>query len=495
MIKSRVNKSNKLAFWLLVFFIVYLPPLRAQARVEKMPEQRLQISAQTDQETGLKESRGFYRVYENREKQTGKILNLGLVVFHAKKTPAQPDPLFLLAGGPGVAAVETWGSIMKESPYREDRDVVLVNQRGTGDNHRLFCDMSGGDDSPQGHLESAFRLPVLRECLERLKAEYNLSQYSNPIAMDDLDEVRTALGYKKINLMGFSGGTRAALIYIRRHPESVRTAILNGVVPLAFTNPLFHASASQDALENLFTECAADPSCHDAFPDLEKEFYEILDRLKKHPAKTTISHPGTGDKVQVTLERNDFAESVRMMLYRLPSNRRLPYLIHNAHRGDFAPFAQRAVQTNRGINKILSMGMLLCVTCAEDVDRITEEGIVRETKGTFMGDVRVREQQAACAIWPRSVLPDLYASPVKSGIPVLLFSGSIDPVTPARFADVAAKNLSNSLHLVVPGTHGVFGDCLSRIEAAFLKTGAVTNLDTGCVSDMKLPPLFVPEGE
>ena len=168
MIKSRVSKSIKSVLWFLGFFVMFLPFMNASDHEERMPEQRLQINTQTDPETGLKESRGFYRVYENREKQSGKILKLGLVVFHAKKEPAQPDPLFLLAGGPGVGAADVYGGMMKESPYRDDRDVVLVNQRGTGDNHRLFCDMSGGDDSVQGHLDSAFHLPVLRECLERL---------------------------------------------------------------------------------------------------------------------------------------------------------------------------------------------------------------------------------------------------------------------------------------------------------------------------------------
>jgi pimeloyl-ACP methyl ester carboxylesterase len=263
------------------------------------------------------------------------------------------------------------------------------------------------------------------------------------------------------------------------------------MVPLAFTNPLYHASASQRGLELLFAECAADPACHKAFPNIETEFNELMHKLQRKPVTVSISHPETKEKVSVILDKNDFAEAVRMMLYRLSRNRRLPYLIHRAYLGEFQPFAQLAVQTNREINNILSMGLLLCVTCSEDVDRITEEAIIRETRNTFLGDVRVREQKAACRIWPRSKLPEGYSQPIKTEIPVLILSGTIDPVTPPRFGELAAKNMPNALHLVVPGTHGVFSPCQTRIELQFLNSGTVRNLNTECIKTLKLPPLFI----
>ena len=481
--------TRSIFLYAFIFILIVGPSIFAS--IELMPQKRLDISSSFDQAAGIKISKGLYHVYENHDLKKGKILKLEFIILHAKNKNPSPYPLFLLAGGPGVAAtVNAQG--MKYSKILNDRDIVLVALRGTAGNNRLHIDLFGGEGIG-GNIKSAFRLPLIKKGKEKLSKEFDLSQYSNPTAVDDLDEIREALGYSKINLIGGSGGTRVAMVYMKQHPESIRSAILNGVAPYDFKNPLYHASASHQSLTKLFKECRNNPLSNRVYPNLQKEFYQILDRLKNKPAIVEITHPETKKPVKVKLNRNNFAEAVRFMLYNLNSNRRLPYLIHKAYRGEYKPFAELTINNLRGLNQMLSLGLLLCVTCSEDVDRTTEDEILRETRGTFLGDVRIREQKAACDIWPRSKLPTDYSSPLRVNIPVLLLSGILDPVTPPKFAENLAKQLPNALHLVVPGAHGVGGKCLNDIQRKFLKNPSFKDLDTSCVKTIKLPPIFVPK--
>jgi pimeloyl-ACP methyl ester carboxylesterase len=210
-------------------------------------------------------SRGSYAVFEDREAQSGRMIHLDLVILHATGPDPKPDPVFYLAGGPGQAAADLYRGYL-ESPLRLDRDIVFVNHRGTGGDNDLRCELHGGDENIQGYLENAFDVEEFRRCLEELKKKFDLTKYSTPIAMDDLDEVREALGYERINMLGTSGGTRSILVYMRRHPETVRSAILIGVVPIAYRNPLYHPWGAQHAIELLFGECAGETGCREAFP-------------------------------------------------------------------------------------------------------------------------------------------------------------------------------------------------------------------------------------
>jgi len=291
--------------------------------------------------------------------------------------------------------------------------------------------------------------------------------------------------------MGGSYGTRAALVYLRRHPETVRCAILNGVAPISFKNPLHHAAAAQEGLDKIFEEIDGRSAAKRAFPGLRKKFKAILRRLEKEPAEVLISHPATKERVSVRLTRPAFAEALRVMMYYLDTNRRVPGLLLEAYEGDFEPFAQVAVESNRRIRNILCFGMLMCVTGSEDIPRIDPDSIERLTRKTFLGDDRVRGQMAVAAIWPRGEVPAGYGEPVRSDVPVLLLSGTHDPVTPPRFGAEAARHLTNGLHLVVPGAHGVGGPVIERIMRDFLARGSARGLDTSGIEGMRLPPFVL----
>ncbi|MEM7310678.1 MAG: alpha/beta hydrolase [Planctomycetota bacterium] len=435
--------------------------------------------------------RGSYEVYEDRERRDGRRLHLDVVVYRATGEEPAPEPIFWIAGGPGqraTAVAPQWS----QSRLRDRYDLVFVDQRGTGGDHELACELGGGSDL-QAYLDAMFDPDFYAGCRDELEERFDLRLYSTPIAMDDLDEVRAALGYERIHLMGGSYGTRAALVYLRRHPATVRAAVLNGVAPLAFTNPLYHAAEAQASLARTFADCAADPACSAAFPELEQAFLAVLERLEAKPARVKLADARSGREHEVRIDRDAFAEAVRVMLYSVPSARRLPLLIQRAYEGEYAPFAAAAVQVGRALRDQLALGMLLSVTCAEDVARIDPADIEPATAGTFLGDARVRAQSAVCGGWPRAELPEGFAEPVRSTVPVLLLSGSHDPVTGPRWGSEAARHLDNALHLVVPGAHGVGGPCVSSIVDAFLERGTVEGLDTSCVVAMTLPPFALPD--
>lgn len=451
---------------------------------------RLVLETEENEETGVKVSRGTFAVYEDREALEGRMLHLDVVVLHATGPEVKPDPVFVFSGGPGANVIGNERGYAR-SWVREKRDIVLVSQRGTGGDNRLDCKQAAPDDDLQAYFDPLFKTDTFRACLEELKEKYDLTQYSTCMAADDYNEVRLALGYDKINLTGGSYGTRMALVYLRRHPETVRAALLNGVAPIAFKNPLFHAPAFHRAVRLLMAECANDPECNAAFPNLEEEYEMILARLEQEPVAVRVTHPETKEQVLIQLSKEAFIEALRTMMYR--SNRGVPYLIHRAFEGDFAPFAQAGLSSNWFIHRLLALGMLLCVTCAEDLDRITEEEIVEIAVGTDMGDGRVRGQKAVCEFWPRSEIPDDYGEPVRVDVPVLLISGNLDPVTPPNWGDEVAGNMPNSLHLVSPGAHVVGNQCLRSIQKQFLETGTVEGLDTSCVETLKPEPFRIPD--
>ncbi|MHC5003038.1 MAG: alpha/beta fold hydrolase [Planctomycetota bacterium] len=465
------------------------PPHRPPGPVRTIdpPSPRMVLRDARHEASGTLVRAGRFRVWEDRAARAGRVLELGVLVLPALDPPARPDPVFVLAGGPGQDAtslVNQW----VEHWMRRDRDIVLVSQRGTGGDNRLACALAGSDENLQGYLDPLMDEETFRACLAELQERYDLTQYGTATAMDDIDEVRAALGYERINVYGGSYGSRAALELLRRHGDSVRCVVLNSVAPTAFRNPLYHARSAQEALDLIVEECAGDPACRATFGNLRAKFETVLERLEAAPAPVTVRHPATGEAVALRLTREAFAESMRIAMYY--DSRRVPRLIHRAFSGDLDAVAQVGLETSRALRSTLALGMLLCVTCGEDLDRIDPAEIAAATRGTFLGDDRVRRQMAVCAFWPRSRNLEGAGEPVRSDVPVLLMSGTMDPVTPPRWGEAAARHLSRSVHVVAPGSHGLGGPCIEGIVRAFLDAGGPEGLDLSCVESLR-PGSFV----
>ena len=438
---------------------------------------------------------GTYEVWENRAAKAGRKIPLRVLVIPAQGPDRLNDPFVLFEGGPGESSVESvsdvvagFGALLKR------RDLLLVDFRGTGGSAGLFCPEMKGSAGLQAAMDHYLPPDRAKACAERLARTADLSQYNNDSSVDDVDEVRAALGYDKINLYGGSGGSRSVLIYLRRHPDKVRTAIVAGVVPPDERGPFSMARHAQRALDGLIAECEGDPACRSAFPRLRAEVAAVLRQAEKAPATVTLTDVETGKPLKVRLTRNGVAQTLRYMLYRPWAAAAVPLTFHRAARGDWRPMAEYARAFLGGADfGSIADGYYLSLTCSEDVPFIREDEIPAAVQGTFLGDFRIRSQQAACAVWPVPPMGREFLEPVVSDVPTLLVSGERDPVTPPSSAERAARTLANSLHVVVPdaghGDGGITGafECVSGLELRFVETGTVKGLDTSCLERTRRP--------
>ncbi len=443
---------------------------------------------------GVQAECGTFDVPEDREHPSGRHLKLKVAVIPALARATKPDPLFLLAGGPGQAATEALPELAQHAFERvhRSRDLVLVDQRGTGSSNPLKCKLTRpGAPLAERLSEVGYPKERLLQCLKGYDADPRY--YTTSIAMQDLDEVRAALGYGQINLWGGSYGTRAALVFLREHPQSVRALVLDGVAPPTMRLPLHFAEDAQRSMDLLFANCAAEPSCAKAWPDLPARFKRLIDGLEKAPVRTTVADPTTGEKVEVTITRDLFTSVLRAVLYQPWQASLVPLIVGRAEAGDFAPLVALGASWSESLGDSMALGMMLSVLCAEDISRFTDADLAAHTRETFLGASLIQSFKDGCAVWPKGEVAAGFGEPVKSDKPVLLLSGELDPVTPPFWADEAKKTLPRSAHFTVPGVgHGASAvGCVPRLIEGFLDKGSVEGLDGACVGKQKRPPFFV----
>jgi pimeloyl-ACP methyl ester carboxylesterase len=440
---------------------------------------------------------GKLTVFENRTTRAGRTLDLEIVVIPAVSDSPEPDPLFFLAGGPGQAATELAGPMLPLlADVRRTRDLVFVDQRGTGGSGRMTCAFFESDVDEEAVSESlqldALPLDDLRECLAEVEAAADPRQYTTPVAMDDLDDVRTALGYETVNLYGGSYGTRAGLIYMRRHQERVRVAVLDGLAPVSIRLPSSINADAHRALDRLFGDCAADAGCNAAFPDLPRTFARVIVDLEANPRELDTTHPRTGEPFELRLTATSFAGGLRGVLYSPTVASLMPWTIARAAEGDFAPYLAQIVPLMDS-GEVLSLGMFFSVLCAEDVSQLAHGVAESLSADGVLGRLLIEVTTDACTVWPAADLPAGYFEPVRSDVPTLLLSGDLDPVTPPRWGEEVLAGLSNARHLVAPGAgHGVITrGCAGDLIAEFIETGSHADLDAGCLERIRRPPFVL----
>jgi pimeloyl-ACP methyl ester carboxylesterase len=435
---------------------------------------------------------GTLRVPEDRSNPAGRHISLSVAVIPAVAPVPKPDPLFPIDGGPGGAATEDLGwtaSIFRG--IHEDRDIVLVDQRGTGGSNRLVAP-AGPDTTGLSEAEQKATIDAwLKQVLAEMPGDPRF--YTTSVAMDDLDDVRAALGYDQINLYGPSYGATAAQYYLRQHEDRVRAVVLDGGTLLDVPILELIAANSQRALDILFDRCAADRACKQAFPDLRAEFDVVMKRISKHPVTTSVSHPWTGDPIVV--DAPTFAAAVHGALLEETVIADLPRLVHAAYRDRWDQVAQAialaAGPMSRDTGQLV---MSFVIRCSEAWARFDPVETARSGAGSYLRDVEVaiaEAQATSCAYAPKGVVPADDDKPVTSDVPVLLVLGGSDPQNPPANVADAPRDLPNSLTLVLPGhahTVGHLG-CMPSIIESFIRAGAVDGLDVSCVSTgVPLPP-------
>jgi pimeloyl-ACP methyl ester carboxylesterase len=415
-------------------------------------------------------------VPEDRTRPDGRTIALRVVVLPATGAAAG-DPIVFLAGGPGQAASQLARGWV-HSPFRETRDLVFADQRGTGGSADLQCAFY--DSPPNGRFDDFIPASKVQACRAALERDADLAQYTTSASVADLEEIRRALRYRKLNLIGGSYGTRLAMEYVRAHEAHVRSVILEGPVPTSMSVPDAFGALAQRALDGVLEECLADTGCSRAFPRIEEEAQMVFDRLRKGPVTVQVE----GRPVEMT--RDHVAEALRYMLYTSEDASRVPFVLHAAALGDFSEVARFLRTWRRGGT---FDAVYLSITCAEDVPFVPADAADRD-EPTFLGGYRVRQQRAACAGWPRGSTPSWRNQAVKSRVPVLIVSGMLDPVTPPACGDEVARTLPNSLHVQVPaGGHswrGLVGwECVERLKHEFIDRGSAAGLDASCARKIR----------
>lgn len=432
-------------------------------------------------------------VPENRAAPDGRQIELAVAILPALAARPAADPLFFIAGGPGQSAVD--GFFAEPGAFaavRKHRDIVLVDQRGTGDSHSLDCPEQSEEAAALTEPTAAQRKALVAACLKHLSGDPRY--YTTSVAIADLDAVRQALGAKQINLYGISYGTRVALEYLRYYGEHVRSVVLDGVVPADLAlGPQVSLNAER-ALDAIFKRCEQAGPCAERFPALAENFRQLNDRLREQPARLTVPDPVTGESRQLTLTQPVFANGVRLLTYSTETSSLLPLLIHKGATGYLGPLAALVSMINTDLAQSLSQGMYLSVLCTEDVPFYGPDAFKSDAaRHTWAGTETLGALHTACSVWPRGEIWPHFKEPVVSAKPVLLLSGSNDPITPPKNAAHAAKTLSNSLSIVVAGQgHGnAYRGCLPRVMADFIQAASVKNLDTACVQRIRPAPFFL----
>lgn len=426
---------------------------------------------------------GALSVRENPDRANSRRLTLHFVVVPAKGEPG-PDPIVPLMGGPGEDAISNAAFYAEQfDALREHRDLLLVDQRGTGKSSPLHCSLYAAGH-PEASLIEVFPAESAARCERNLSRRADLTQYGYGQFANDLERIRSALGYHSFNLFAGSYGTRAAQVFMRTYPRSVRTAFLGSVVPIDIAQPLPMARTAQAAFEQLFDACAQESACRAAFPNLRTEFDEVEKRLQ---AGLKVNLPNHADPVALAAGR--VTEWLRSLLYRPKGAAAIPWYIHQAFVGNWNPMVAAILADAKNIDQELSLGLLFAITCNEDIPYLQEAAIIEQTRGTYLNDYRVRQQQAACRTWPRTPLPAGYRQPLHTSIPTLFVSGDADGGTPLRFMEHAAPGFFGSASVIAQGQgHTEWSDCVGRLYQRLVESGSSHELAGAACPPIPRPP-------
>ena len=430
-------------------------------------------------------------VPEDRAAPDGRQIELA-IAWVPTEGEAEPDPVFMLAGGPGQGARDSFPAV---APGFRDvmrtRSVILVDQRGTGDSNPLACRDDDGnnafgdidDDSPEGAARFAER------CLAELSKTADVRHYTTTDAVADLDAVRDALGAEKINIYGGSYGTRVAQQYAKTFPQRTRAVVIDSVAPMDLVLGSEHAKNLDAALDAQFARCAADAACATAMPDPRAALAQVRAALSQPDvAPVRYRDPTSGERREEVPTMGHLGIALRLYSYAPLTATLLPVALQQAADGDWAPLLAQSRFLMGSLGDSIMHGMQLSVMCAEDAD---EMAVDPADDATVMGSQFVGWLKAQCAVWPRGQRPADFRAPLAGDLPVLAISGEFDPVTPPRYAERAIAQLPNARHLVLKGQgHTPINEgCMPKLFAQFIETADAKALDASCLDRLApLPP-------
>ncbi len=391
-----------------------------------------------------------------------------------------------LAGG-GVIPATRYVPMFSRTlaALRPTRDIVLVDQLGTGKSNALACpNLTPLMPRPE---HQARHLEELAVCRASLDARADLRQYGTNQAMDDLADMLTWLGYRQANLYGMSYGTKAAQVFLQRHPGRVRSVALHGAMALDVPMWLDLARSAQRSFDLVAQACASDARCGAAFGDLPARLDRVLQRLARTPVETQTEGPD-GSPVAVRLDDRALRDLLNAMLTSSRGIRDVPLMIHEVDQGRFDIPATITAQESGAAPPLIPKGLFLALLCGESMPQVDRQAIAPATDGTFVGEFPLRYQLAECGTWPTGPAPANLHRPVVSDVPALLLTGELDNTTPPAYAERVAAGLSKGRVLRLPArSHNDADACVTGLIAAFIAGGDAAALDISCVA--ATPPL------
>lgn len=432
-------------------------------------------------------------VPENPAEADGRKIPLRIGLVPARAAEPEPDPVFFLAGGPGQSALDSFPAIAAGfERMREKRHIVLIDQRGTGGSNKLVCKGEGdksafGDesgDSPDAQRDFAAK------CAHELAGSADPRQYTTTVAVSDFEAVRKALGAPKVNLVGGSYGTRAAQTFLRYHPDSVRSMILDGVVPPTLALGNDHAKNLETALASIFRRCREDKACFAAFGDPAEDLSRLKLQLRSAAKPVRYRDPATWDLRDQDFAFGHLASTVRLFAYAPEAAALLPHALNEAAAGRFETLMAQSDMATGELGESIMHGMQLSVICSEDAGRFVLDP---DDADSLLGTEMIEMMQAQCGAWPKGVRPDNFHDPLSSDVPVLLMSGEFDPVTPPRYGEETVKGYRNGRHLVVRGRGHIVltAGCMPKLAAEFIDKNEAKALDASCLDVMPAIPAFL----
>ena len=444
---------------------------------------------------GIKARCGRMLRPENPADADSPDIEIAVAVVPALDLEPEPDPFVPLAGGPGASAIEFYAGYSHAfEPVRRHRDILLVDQRGTGSSSRMDCDVD--EDIIEGGFSEEQVLMVTQQCLAALPHDPRF--FTTSVAVTDLEAVREALGYGPLNLYGVSYGSRVAQHFARRYPRATRSIVLDGVVPPQIALGPEIAIEAQQALDTIFARCAADERCSERFPDLPHAFRELRERLQQQPATVEIPDPVTGNREPVDFGAEELAGAVRLLAYSANSIAIVPLLLHTAAAGNLEPLAAQVRMIAQQMSDALAIGMHNSVMCSEDAPYYDDTAIdYAALEASYIGVMQLDAIAAMCSVWPAGPVDDGFHEPLATDIPVLLLSGEADPITPPEYAELAMADLGRAQHLTgrKQGHGQAAVGCTPRLIGLFVEDpGRLPDDETGCLERSFAMPFFLDFG-
>ena len=440
---------------------------------------------------GIKARCGNFTRPEDPSDPASPLLELRVAVIPALSLEPEADPLVPIAGGPGQSTIEFYAAYRTAfEEVRRSRDIVLLDQRGTGNSAKMHCEVD--EEIIEGAFSREQTIEVTRTCLDSLPHDPRF--FTTSVAVTDLEALREALGYSQFNLYGISYGSRVAQHFVRRYPDSTRTVIIDGVAAPQIALGPGIAIESQNALDAIFDRCAEDEACQERFPDIRNEFSLLRASLAEVPVIIRMADPVSGTSDDVEFSDQEMAGAIRLLAYHQRSVALLPLLIDEAINGNFQPLAAQFMMIAENMSEALSIGMHNSVICTEDAPWFADENVARdELEATYIGPVQLEALEAICSVWPEGILDEEFKTPLATDIPVLLLSGEADPITPPEYADLAAVDMSNALLLTGKKQgHGQAAlGCMPGIIGDFVSNASIEGLETECLERLFAMPFFL----